>query len=446
MSVGIADHLAALGKFLQSNHQALGDAVCVFAIPLVPLLLLGFQDARPDARIRGIAIRLAGLLVLVYASIDAAIMVSNVMHPQEWDVGCNWFNGYVAVHGFNFYDPESYRRLAGVLPDTPDVVKFVISVGFNFPPPTIFLFLPLGFFDIHTASVLWYAFMVGVVVLDVVLLARLFLPTTPNGPLLAAALLLVMRPAMSTVWFGQTNFLIVLMLLLFWRDRDAGRGGVWLGLGMLVKPLFAILILYPVICRRWRTVAVTALVLAALSCLTIAVFGWETFAAYFARNPLGRMPADVYTEDINQSLLAAVLRLTRYDFIHGSPLTHPVFVFLAAGLTAATAWLVHRADASGNDDLALALMVPFALLVYPGTLAHYSVDLLVPMLALWARRRELPGGVPATGLFITLEYALINAAGSLAIVANGLAWFGIAAMVAYRVVRVVPTRQVALEG
>lgn len=429
MPIGIADRAGALASFLQSQHRPLGAVICLLVIPLLPFLLVGLQDKGPSAQVRGIATRMARLLFLVYGATYVAIMVSNVVHPGEWDFPISWLNGYVGAHRLNFYDPDSYRRLAGALTTlTAGQVKYVISVGFHFPPPTIFLFLPLGFFDIHTAYFLWYLFTIGVAVLDVALLSRLFLGGTQQGTLLAAVLLLVLRPAMSTVWFGQTNFLILLMLLLLYRDRDTLRGGAWLAFGTLVKPMFALMVLYSVIGRRWRALGGAALVLTLLSLLTVAVFGWDTFAAYFGHNPVTRMPSDVYTEGVNQSLLAEILRRTQYDFSHGSPLTHPLFVVLVAGLSAITAWLVHRAHSAGDDDLALALTVPFALLIYPGTLAHYSVDLLVPLLVVWSRRHDVPGGVRAAVAFLTIEYVLMNADGSFAIVANALAWCGVAAV------------------
>lgn len=416
--------VTALAHQLQDLHKPFADLICILGIPLLPLLLLWFQDDRPSLRAR----RVAGGVIVLYAAVYVTIMASGVAHPPEWDFPISWFNGYVAAQGLNFYDPENYRRLAGALPLTPALIRFVISVGFHFPPPTIFLFLPLGFLGIKTAFVLWYAVMIGVIALDVVLLARLFLGDTASGRLLAAALLLLLRPAMATVWFGQTNFLIVLMLLLFWRDRARFRGGAWIAFGLLIKPVVAVLLLYAAIARRWRAVVGTGVVLAALSALTIAVFGWDTFAAYFGHNPVVRMPAEAYTETINQSLLATILRLTDYDFSHGSPLLDPLFVVLAGGLGAATAWLAHRAWTSGDDDLALAITIPFGLLVYPGTLAHYSVDLIVPFLLLWARRHALPGGVAGVVAFLTAEYALINASVELAIVGNTVAWLGVAAL------------------
>jgi len=286
--------------------------------------------------------------------------------------------------------------------------------------------------------------MVAAIVLDVVLIAKLFLPDTRYARSLAAALLLLLRPAMATVWFGQTNFFLVLMLLLFWHDRARFRGGAWVALATVIKPIGAVLLLYAVIARRWRAIVGTGVVLGVLSLVTIAIFGWDTFATYFGHNPVSRMPTDVYVERINQSLLATVLRFTEFDFSHGSPLLQPLFVVLAGTLAVATTALVYRAWASGDDDLALALTIPFGLLVYPGTLAHYSVDLIVPFAFLWSRRRTLPGGPAAAVAFVTVEYALLNSSVGLAIAGNAIAWVWLAMLPSSGVARSAEPARAAL--
>ncbi|HUK63692.1 MAG TPA: glycosyltransferase family 87 protein, partial [Dongiaceae bacterium] len=347
--------LLEVAQFLQSRHRELGELVCVGVLPLIPLLLAGLHAGRNDVRVRRFALRAAVAVVLFYAGVYTAIIASNVVHPQDWDLVTYWLYGLVAAHGVNFYDPEHYRRLSDGIATSPEIVAFVVNVGFNLPPPSIFLVLPLGWFSLHTASVLWYVPLVATAAVDVTLLTRLFVGRSRAATLFVAALVLALRPAMATAWFGQTNFLVLLLLLLFWRDRDTLRAGVWFGLGMLVKPVFATLGLYVVIARRWRVAAGAAGVLAALSLVTIAVFGWETFATYFVNGPVTRTPFGAYTEEINQSLLAVILRATHAEPTPGSPVTHPLFVAVGLTLVAITTWRVHRAHHAGDDDLAVAL-------------------------------------------------------------------------------------------
>jgi hypothetical protein len=266
-----------------------------------------------------------------------------------------------------------------------------------------------------------------ILVLVIILLWKTFLGESGlMGLALAAALVFMIRATLSTLAFGQTNFLVLLMLLLFWRDRERERGGIWLALGIFTKPFLAFLLVYLLLQRHWRAIASTIFALAAISLLSIVVFGPATFSSYFTANPVAKMPDYVYTEMLNQSLLATILRLTEYDFSDTSPLTYPTFIALTLILAGITSWLVYRLDAS-HADWMLALTLSLALLLYPATLEHYSVLLIVPILLLWTHRQELIGGLWGVVVFITLTYVLISyRGGNYVFFATALNWFVLA--------------------
>ncbi|MFT5092797.1 MAG: hypothetical protein ACI93T_001618, partial [Porticoccaceae bacterium] len=73
-----------------------------------------------------------------------------------------------------------------------------------------------------------------------------------------------------------------------------------------------------------------------------------------------------------------------------------------------------------DDELSLAIVLTLSLLLFPKTLSHYSVLLIVPLLFLWSRRESVPGGAIATGCLITAVFALC--ATDLAFVANLCSW------------------------
>jgi hypothetical protein len=208
---------------------------------------------------------------------------------------------------------------------------------------------------------------------------------------------------------------------LFWRDRELLRGGVWLALGLCVKPIVAVLLLYLLLRRQWRPIGSALATLTILSVFTILLFGIATFSSYFTANPAARStPTYVYSEPVNQSLLATILRTTGGTGAR-SPVTEPVYVVLAVALTAITSVLVYRLRTS-DPEWALAALVPLALLLYPGTLVHYSLFLIVPLLLLWQHRDQLPIGLWGVVAFITLEYGLIGRGGGSIFAAIVLCW------------------------
>jgi uncharacterized membrane protein len=112
--------------------------------------------------------------------------------------------------------------------------------------------------------------------------------------------------------------------------------------------------------------------------------------------------------------------------ISGRALTsNPLFLTSALTLTIVTAWLVYRLDSTSEWSLPLWLVL--ALIIYPGTLAHYSVMLLPVLLLIWKEREKTPLGVPGSALVVSL---IIGLAGfhSNAFAAYMVAWTVLASL------------------
>src|SRR6185437_4241021 len=140
--------------------------------------------------------------------------------------------------------------------------------------------------------------------------------------------------------------------------------------------------------------------LAGLAAVTALAFGSEVFTSFITSNSVSRMPHSYFSSNINQSLLAT-------------------WVLATAGVTFGMEMRLGRS----RSALGLALGVPAALLIYPQTLEHYSVLLLLPMLFIWTRQKELGVSPVVAVTFLTLEYALVRYhAGSLDFFAILLCW------------------------
>jgi Glycosyltransferase family 87 len=377
-------------------------------VACIPLLLLAFHAQRTLSPMRrALTLGLAAGFLALLTLLAARIVWFSVANPPEWDFLGFWLNGRVAASGLNYYDPALASHLAVPYHPSAEFQREILDVGFWYPPPSIFLFLPLGFMTLHTAAAVWYASLVLVLGIDVFLLWRTFLPDTgPFGLIVTASLALGIFGTRSTFEFGQDNFLTLLALLLFWRGRDRLGGGVALAFGILVKPFLGGLFLYLLLRRRWRPVLGAAAGLALSAGVTLLAFGWAPFASYLDPAHYGRLPAWVYTEPSNQSLLATILRAGGAP-VGPSPMTQPVFVGLVVLLTGITAWRIGR-SAQDRDDWAAASAVLLALLVYPASQMFYCVLLVIPFLLLWKDRRLLPGGAPAVAVSVGVLYGLMD--------------------------------------
>ena len=100
----------------------------------------------------------------------------NIAQPPEWDFLYFWLPGKVAAQGLNFYEPEHARQLAQALfTPSSDFTREILDTGFWYPSPSIFLFLPLGWFDVHTALSIWSVFHLTVLVASIFWLWKIFL-------------------------------------------------------------------------------------------------------------------------------------------------------------------------------------------------------------------------------------------------------------------------------
>lgn len=368
-----------------------------------------------DPRLRRLLIGGLLLAVVIFSALLGIRMVQNVESPPLWDYSAFWIYGQIGAKGLNFYDPASYQAIAqesGLAAD-PEFKHEIVDVGFFYPTPSMWILLPLGFTDIHTSLVLWYGIQIVVVIAIITLIWRMYFPQA--GPVsrwltigLAAMLLIGMQATRSNVGMGQSMFLLLLCFVLFWRERDHWRGGVWLALGFVVKPFMAVLVLYLLLRRRWSTLVGAALAGFVIVVFTVVGFGLEQTVAYLVNNPTPRMPPGLYTEWTNQSLLSGILRLIGYQPEYGSGLSHPLFLLAGGLLTLLTIGLVVRLKGL-PDDMSLSLVAILSILIYPASQDMYSIILILPLLVLWGRRSTLRGGVwTVLGLIVVTYYLLVT--------------------------------------
>jgi hypothetical protein len=399
-------------------------AALLFVLTPALLLALHWRKALPTA------LRWVGDAALVATVVAAAVAIGrlaaqSIATPPMWDFQAFWSYGRVAVSEGDFYQPAAYYQLFDPARFPPTFVHEIFDVGFLYPPPSIWLFVPLGFADVATAAAIWVPVQLACLAAGILALWSLFLPRSGfPGLAVTAAVALTFRATEYTVVAAQTDFLLLLTLLAFWHARERAAGGAWLAAGIIVKPVLGVLALQPLIRRRWGVLAMSAAIGVAACGATALTFGWPTVRSYFVDNPAGRMRYATFGEWGNQSLLATILRVHPHDADLIAPARDPVYLALSVGILCVTAWCIARLPRDAEHGaLALATAIPAALLVYPGTLTHYSILLLVPMLWLWGRRGKRTVTVLGLAGLIALVAGIVRyRSGIHAIIGTALVW------------------------
>jgi hypothetical protein len=411
VAIRVGSVLAALVGFIIGI--AIHPVAYQFWFPIVtlPLVLSGFHSWSSRSQIASfLFIVLVTLSITACATYLANTIHSNIIDTNEWDFLTFWLDGRVASRGLNFYDPQHYHQLAESIRTSGEFLQEILNVGFRYPPPTMFLFLPLGFLELQTALQFWYAFHVLIFLVLVFVLWKAVLQNrTRGGLILSAVLLIVLRPTMQTFGFAQTNFLVLLFFLLFWINRSTFTGGVFLALGVLTKPIVAVFAIFLIARWKWKPMVSMVLTGLAFSVVSAIVFGFHTFVSYFTEYPPGKMPKFVFSESVNQSLNATMLRLGEVAPESVSLIfSRGVILLIIAVMVIATGWLASMMGEDG-EEMALATTLVLALLIYPGTLHHYGVLMSVPLLWMWVRRANLGMSATAVAGFVTAMYALMGA-------------------------------------
>jgi hypothetical protein len=384
-------------------------AAALLAIAIITALLTGYRRL-PSLDRRPRTLFYTALCLVASAGLAAILLAAfrNAANPPEWDFLIFWTNGTVAAHGSNYYDPRLASSLATPFHPTQDFLDEALPHPFLYPPPSILWFVPLGWFSMHTAAFLWFALQVLCLAAAVFLLAKYVLQDDSiTGLMITTVLTALLYGTYLNIRTAQTLFLLLLLMTLLFRDRERARGGIWLALGIFVKPLIAVLFVWFLLRRKWSGVLVAVSTMAAAALGTLAIFGTEVFKSYLAIH-FDALPPTLFTEPENQSLLAWALRITG-----GSGPMSGAYIVIALLLTGATVWRIWRI-ANARDDVAFAVTLVLGLLIYPASLRSYSVLLLIPILILCRDGLIWP---------VAFAYALmLPGQGYYAFFASGLIW------------------------
>ena len=356
------------------------------------------------------------LVWLVYSSIfivTLAIFTSSalfrILNPQVWDFTAFFLFGKVASSGYDYYSPENFQTVFNSLNIPFEVselggfINEVVNVGFPYPPPTILYFIPLGFLSFKTALIVWTVFNLIVILTCLYYIYDLFFKEYKlNGILLVSILFFILGPSLSTISFSQTNFILLLLLLLMKKYSDRKINGLFLAIAFFTKPYMIIFGLFFLIRMKWRTILFCVLSTLAIVGFTLLIVGKEPFISYIVSNPSHRIPPIMFYEGINQSLMAVLLR-GNYISLE-TPMT---YIYIAIGVFIPIAYFLFYLLRRKLYDHIWAILLLTGLLLYPGTLSYYGTLLLFIIFQFFDEKRQLgfnkAFNIPIIGLFFLLS-------------------------------------------
>lgn len=300
---------------------------------------------------------------------------------SQFDYMCFYMQGQLGIHNLDFYDPASFTKLQQEVkfPFTFDsgIQNEILNIGFLSPPITMLFFAPLAFFDYNTSRLIFSLAVMLFIFLNTLLANYIFLKKERTlYSLLFIFILFVLLPGTgNTIHFIQTNFFLLFFLLLTYWSIEKPVSGMYLALSTVVKPISGILILFFLFNKRWGSVILFGATTLFLVVLTGSLWGFHNIFDFLSSPPTDRLPQFLYEQDINQSLIAVLNRNLKPYGIE-QPAVNMIYNLISLVLAGFTI-LVSLKLSKINLRLGFLPFLPFMLMVYPSSLHHYSVYLIL---------------------------------------------------------------------
>lgn len=347
-----------------------------------------------------------GLRLLAFAGALIALarfaaIVAGWLRPDSsantYDFAVFYGAGRAILAGQPLYD------LAGIRQDPGRIVVY------RHAPIGAALFAPLALLPFRLALDLWRLLNVALYLASLALLLRHFRvgPRTPLG-LGLISLWLVSAPGRDSLASGQWDtpflFATTAALLLFARGRD-GWAGACLALPIAIKFYPALLLLGPLLERRYRALVGCALAGGALMLAGLLVGGLGD-TRVFIREVLPTVGGGtLYYE--NQApyaligrLLATELRGNGLDAAYPARAVALVARGVAALVILASAFVIRHGDGGRlGGALRLAMLTAASLLIIPTAWSIYLTWLALPLAILGIAIARLPLGWPVVACF-----------------------------------------------
>ena len=377
----IADHLNN-GPYWNVTYRAEEFFIFLYSIFLLPVLFNYNNEKYTPVRNMMFAL-IVGFCVVNILHITKK-MVGNVLHPRQWDFFDFYITSKIAATGGNIYSPELFHSIQLPVPPREDFINEVLNVGSKYPPQTSLFFALFGFFSFRISIVLFSLVQLLFLFLTVVEVGRR-LDDRKEPLLIALTLLFLIAGTWKTMEYLAPNFIPLYLILRGLRVKNGVVSGVLLGLAAIFRPFVLIILAYYLIRKRFTPFVGVCISFLLTTIVSLAVFGPDTFMNYFVDGPFERAPVmSIYTHYSFCSVIAFFLRSKIVDPVWGSPFFHPlILVSLIPFFIVFMFILVKKIQ---NDFLAMAFLLPFAIIMYPETWWSYTVFLILPILDLYNRR------------------------------------------------------------
>jgi Glycosyltransferase family 87 len=321
--------------------------------------------------------------------------VSKIQHDNratQEDFAVYYFLGQELRHGINPYATKITRqsRLDGLN---------IHGITHGTDPPTFLAFLiePLSGLPLYTAYWIWQAVNLACLCVAIYLLIGPGSGLTLSMGLTLAALAALYPPVGSHIWFGQSKFPALLLLVLMMRSLRRGHealAGVTLAIASLLRIFPFALVGYLLLQQRWRAIFYTTVGILVGGAATVALMGLDNCVSFVTA--AGLLVSDS-AADIRRDISIPLFIARQLQAVAAHPSLFLEAASKALIISADTVILMATiqatlasADQQDRDSRIFALWVATAVFLLPVAWDYDLVLMLIPFsqLAIIAARGE----------------------------------------------------------
>lgn len=344
-------------------------------------------------------------------------------------IGSYWWSHFAAGARYPLFDLRIYSAAVHYWTAGNDIYEYAQfdsvngTLGFTYPPLAALLMSPMAVLSWPIVATLTVAAIVacGVWCVRLCLRERISLPTRAQWVAtgVGTAVIFALGPINQTLEFGQINlFLAVLVLgdLLVLGRRDSPWAGIGVGLAMAVKLTPGIFLLYFLLARQWRAMAVavgTAVAATVGAALVAPVETWDFFTSLVFSDRTGYVGATA-----NQSLNGLLAR-----FAYPGPPSHLLWLTVVAVVGFVAVKRIRVALARRDRLGAITLTGLAGALISPVSWTHHFVWVIPAAVIVVARLLRTAQGMmahPPAGTAAAVIARLRPVTGSIALAGTGL--------------------------
>ena len=280
----------------------------------------------------------------------------------------------------NFLDLDVYRAGAQVVLDGGDLyeAKLLGQMDFTYAPISVLLFIPFAWMSAGFAHLLWTVGIFVALYLTVMLGFRslghdaTWRLRAVAGSIVAVSALL--EPVRSTIWFGQINvFLMLLIVADLLRPEGSRLRGIGAGIAAGIKLTPLIFGAYLLVTRQWKAAVTMTAAVAGSVALGFALMPTASSKFWFGTMFDSDRVSSPQTVG-NQSIRGALA-----NFGHTDHPSTALWLALSIPLVLLAGWAAMAAHRRGQELLALSIVGMASCAVSPVAWSHHWVW-VVPLL------------------------------------------------------------------